>query len=57
MLTPEELLDQWRSEHPLSEDVVAVYEALQDMAAGDSGTPLEEYEQRVLERYGLRKEQ
>jgi len=54
--TPEELLEQWRASHSEdgdSEDVNAVYEALRDMAAGDSGTPLEEYERRVLGRHGL----
>lgn len=52
-LSPEAMLLQWRSEHPVEADVQAVYEALHDMAAGDEGTPLDVYEQRVLARHGV----
>jgi hypothetical protein len=46
-LTPEECLDLWRSQHPLDEEIdagiEAIQEALDDMEAGDSGQPLEEF--------------
>ncbi len=54
-LSPEELLLQWRSERPLEGDTLAVYEALQDVAAGDTGTALEDYEPRLLAQHGFSK--
>ena len=45
-LSPEEVLLEWRAAHPstddLSEDVVAVKQALADMRAGDRGRPAEQ---------------
>lgn len=51
--TPEEALDAWRAQHPESDNVLAVQEALDDMAAGDLGTPLEEHLQQFRKRNGL----
>ena len=45
-LSPEEVLSEWRTTHPssddLSESVVAVKQALADMRAGDRGRPAEQ---------------
>ncbi len=51
--TPEEALDAWRSQHPESDDVLAVQEALDDMAAGDRGLPLEEFDRQFRARNGI----
>lgn len=44
-LLPEEVLAEWRTSHPLPDDlsdsVVAVEQALADMRAGDRGRPAE----------------
>ena len=46
-LTPEECVDLWRTRNPaandLHSDVLAIKEALEDMAAGDHGIPLEDF--------------
>jgi hypothetical protein len=56
-LSPEEALDIWRSEHPLSEDfeetVAALREALEDLEAGDVGQPLEEFDAEFRARHKL----
>ena len=56
-LTPESAVDQWRDLHPcsegLAEDVAAVREAIADMAAGDTGIPLEEFDRQFRERHNL----
>jgi hypothetical protein len=56
-LTPEEALDLWRADHPLSEDfeetVEALREALADMDAGDIGVPLEEFDAEFRARHNL----
>ena len=45
-LSPEDVLSEWRTTHPLSDDlsesVVAVKQALADMRAGDRGRPAEQ---------------
>ena len=45
-LSPEDALDQWRSENPsfeeLAESVEAVKKALADMQGGDTGRPADE---------------
>jgi hypothetical protein len=45
-LSPEEVLDEWRADHPSSEEfaasVVAVRQALADMDRGDLGRPADE---------------
>jgi hypothetical protein len=57
LLSPEEALDQWRDVHPPSEacaqDIVAVQEALAEMAAGDTGLPLDEFDRQFRLRHGL----
>lgn len=56
-VSPEEALDLWRAEHPLSaieeDDLLAVREALADMANGDSGMPLAEFDREFRQRHGL----
>jgi hypothetical protein len=56
-MSPEEALDQWRAAHPDSEefaaDLAAVREALDDMAHGDEGTPLAEFDRGFRQRHGL----
>lgn len=43
-LSPEEVLDLWLDQHPgeAEDDTEAIREALEDMAAGDTGRPWEE---------------
>ena len=45
-LSPEEVLDEWRQDHPDPEidedDVAAIQEAIDDMEAGDRGRPADE---------------
>ncbi len=47
-VSPEEALDLWRATHPsevdFKQDVKAVQEALDEMQAGDGGTPLNEFD-------------
>lgn len=55
-LSPEEVLDQWRAEHPLdddNDDVIAVEETLADMEAGDLGRPWDEFDREFRQRHGL----
>ena len=51
-LSPEEALDLWRTENPLpqefAETTAALREALADLAAGDTGVPLEEFDRQFL---------
>ncbi len=57
VLSPEEALDEWRAVHPheeaFAEDVAAVQEALDDMAAGDVGVSPEEFDRQFRQRHGL----
>ncbi len=57
VVSPEEALDQWRAVHPheesFAEDIVAVQEALDDMAAGDVGAPIDEFDRQFRQRHGL----
>lgn len=47
-MSPEEILDEWRSLHPAPdsepEDAAAIQEALNDMEAGDAGSSFEEFD-------------
>src|SRR5215472_1925914 len=56
-LSPEEALDEWRRAHPQSqafdEDVAAIREALDDMAAGDPGIPFDEFDRDFRKRHDL----
>ncbi|HEV2971515.1 MAG TPA: hypothetical protein VGY55_16180 [Pirellulales bacterium] len=56
-LSPEDVLDLWRAEHPLMDEdddaIAAVKEALAGMEAGDLGRPWEEFDREFRERHGL----
>ena len=56
-VSPEEALDQWRlihrSEQDFADDVVAVREALDDMANGDVGKESADFDQEFRRRHGL----
>ena len=53
-LSPEEVLDQWRDEHPsdeeFEENVRAIQEALDEMDAGERGISAAESVRRLRER-------
>jgi len=55
-VSPEEVLDLWREQHPEVDDaddsVLAVREALQDMEEGDEGIPLEQFDRDFRKRTG-----
>ncbi len=56
-LSPEEVLDLWRADHPAADEysnnVAAVKEALADMEAGDHGLPLEQFDGRFRQRHSI----
>lgn len=56
-LSPEEVLDLWRAEHPVADeypdDVAALKEALADMEAGDHGLPLEQFDRKFRQRHSI----
>jgi hypothetical protein len=56
-LSPEEALDLWRAEHPspeeFAETVPAIRETLTDMEAGDTGTPLDEFDRQFRQKHGI----
>lgn len=56
-LSPEEALDEWRRLHPpalaFDEDVAAIQEALDDVARGDRGVPLDEFDRAFRQRHNL----
>ena len=56
-LSPEEVLDMWRAEHPSADDypndVAALKEALADMEAGDQGMPLEQFDRTFRQRHSI----
>jgi hypothetical protein len=56
-ISPEEALDEWRAAHrspeEFDEDVAAVRDALEDMANGDVGAPLAEFDREFRLRHGL----
>ncbi len=56
-LSPEDVLDLWREEHPLQDDdpdaVAAVEEALADMEEGDLGRPWDVFDREFRRRHGL----
>lgn len=56
-LSPEEVLDLWRDQHPdpASEDATeAIREALDDMAKGDRGRPIAEFDHEFRQRRGIK---
>jgi hypothetical protein len=57
-LSTEDVLDEWRAEHPLDDDddvddVTAVMQALADMTAGDEGIPLDEFKRGFRQRHKI----
>jgi len=58
LLTPEEALDLWRLENPVSEEfaetVAALRQSLADVQGGDRGITLEEFDRMFREKHGLR---
>jgi len=55
--SPEEALDEWRRLNPqtqaFDEDVAAIREALDDLAAGDRGIPFDEFDRDFRKRHAL----
>jgi hypothetical protein len=55
-LTPEEVLDLWRAEHPtaaeLAESVATIEQALAQADRGE-GLPLDEFDRQFRSRHGL----
>ncbi len=56
-LTPEDLIDLWRDQHPSRDEpsdvVAAVNVALAELDAGKEGMSLEEFDRKFRERNGL----
>jgi hypothetical protein len=56
-ISPEQALDLWRAEHPdpdeFGDTVQALREAIADMEAGDSGVPLEQFDQEFRARHNI----
>jgi len=56
-LSPEEVLDEWRSMNPfrqdLDEDASAIKEALEDLAKGDRGISFDEFDREFRKRQNL----
>jgi hypothetical protein len=56
-LSPEAVVDQWRELHPdteaLAEEVAAIKESLTEMAAGDRGTPFDEFDREFRAKHNL----
>ena len=54
-LTPEDALVLWRETHPLEaeDDLLAAQEALDAMAAGDGGVPLEQFDRDFRSRHSI----
>ena len=56
-LSPEDVLDMWREQHPdpATEDATQeIREALEDMAAGDVGVPFDEFAREFRRRNNIR---
>jgi hypothetical protein len=54
-LSPEEVFDLWLDQHPgeAEDDTEAIREALDDMAAGDTGIPLEEFKREFRRKHQI----
>jgi hypothetical protein len=56
-LSPEEVLDLWRTDHPLTDErddaTEALKEALASIAAGEQGIPFEEFVRGFRSRHGI----
>jgi len=57
LLSPEDVLDEWRIQHPgpetVDEDVAAIEEAIDDMENGDTGVAFEEFDRDFRARRNL----
>ena len=51
--TMDDLYDRWRETRPAREDELAIKASLDDMAAGVTGRPFEEFEADFCERNGI----
>lgn len=49
----DELYDMWRTQTATPEDLAAVQAAIDDMASGDRGVPVEEHIRQMRERHKL----
>lgn len=53
-MSPEEVLDEWRTLHPdphaMEEDAAAIQEAIDDRECGDAGIPFEEFDREFRAR-------
>jgi hypothetical protein len=57
-LSPEDALDLWRDQHPdpaFEDATEEIREALEDMANGDRGRPIEEFHREFCQRNGIRR--
>jgi hypothetical protein len=56
-LSPEEVLREWRAVHPssdlLADDYEAVRRALDEMEAGDTGTPFDDFDRQFRAKHNL----
>lgn len=54
-ITPEDALDEWRQSHPDSEedDVAAIQAALDDIANGEQGVPLSEFDREFRKEQNI----
>lgn len=55
-LSPEDVLDLWRDQHPepaMDDATEEIREALEDYAAGDRGRPIAEFDQEFRQRHGI----
>ncbi len=54
-LTIDQLFEEWWHQHsPEEDDVQAIAEALEDMDAGDTGRPYEEFATELRKKYDLK---
>jgi hypothetical protein len=56
-LSPEAVLDEWRTLHPdpsaADDEIAAIQEAIDDMENGDTGIPFEEFDRDFRARHNL----
>ncbi len=56
-VSPEDALDLWRAEHPAQDErddaTAALKQALDSVAAGEHGIPIEEFERDFRRRHGI----
>lgn len=53
--SPEEILDEWRQQHPVPEDdadeLAGIQESIDDLERGDRGVPFAEFDREFRERH------